>query len=192
MGDITKNFSNYEFRPKESPRSWSPDNKYQRILLRILVENLQIIRNEIPPGASMGVTSGVRSLSDFDRLTLSGYKPSKTSDHNFGSSIRLDCNNRKFKTFGSTYNFSIGACDIVPTRISAWDLFKLSFRIVKEGMCNFGQIIYERNPSKGWEWVHYGNDPSEFFSEEIVKMINRQKFMKSIDGGETYSIVSSI
>ena len=66
------------------------------------------------------------------------------------------------------------------------------FRLTKEGMCNFGQVIYEKNQKTGVEWVHYGNDPAEFFTEEIVKMINRKKFMQSINGGKSYSVVSNI
>ena len=140
----------------------------------------------------MKVTSGVRVLSDYERLILAGYKPSKTSDHNCGVSIPLEPGTKKFKKFGETYNFAVGASDIFPVGMGVWDLFKLSFRLTKEGMCDFGQIIYEKNPEDGKEWVHYGGSLKELFTEEVIKMINRHKFMKSIDGGRSYSIVNNI
>ena len=173
MGDITKNFSFYEYRPKGQPKSWKPSSLYQKTLITNLAENQQVIRNELPSGAYMKITSGVRTLADYDRLINAGYNPSKTSDHNCGVSIPLKP-------------------DVVSPGMSIWDLFKLSFRLTKEGMCDFGQIIYEKNPANGSEWIHYGNSLKSLFSEQIVEMIGRQKFMQSLDGGRTYSIVNSI
>ena len=162
------------------------------MLIVNLAENLQIVRDKMPTGSYMKITSGVRLLSDYDRLRASGYNPSKTSDHNCGVSIPLINGTKKFKKFGETYNFAIGAADIVSIGMSTWDLFKLSFRLTKEGMCNFGQIIYEKNPTNGSEWVHYGNDLEPFYSKKIINMIGRGKFMKSIDGGKTYSVIEYI
>ena len=192
MSDLTKNFSFSEFRPKNSPSTWTPNSIYQKMLIVNLAENLQIVRDKMPTGSYMKITSGVRLLSDYDRLRASGYNPSKTSDHNCGVSIPLINGTKKFKKFGETYNFAIGAADIVSIGMSTWDLFKLSFRLTKEGVCNFGQIIYEKNPTNGSEWVHYGNNLENFYSKKIIDMIGRQKFMKSIDGGTSYSIVNSI
>lgn len=192
MGDITKNFSFYEFRPKGQPKTWKPNSFYQKILLENLAKNLQVIRNHTPEGSYMKITSGVRLLSDYERLRNKGYYPSKTSDHNCGVSIKLDKGSHKFKKFGETYNFSIGAADVVPVNLKVWDLFKLSFRLTKESMCDFGQIIYERNPLNGSEWVHYGNSLKPFFNKKIIDLIAKIQFMKSIDGGKSYSIVNSI
>jgi len=192
LGDITKNLSFYEFKPKNSPKAWVPNSIYQKMMIINLAENLQIVRDKMPTGSYMKVTSGVRLLSDYSRLKSAGYNPSETSDHNCGVSIPLRKDTDKFKKFGETYNFSIGAADIVPIGMSVLDLFKLSFRLIKEGMCNFGQVIYESNPKNGSEWIHYGNDPADFFSKKIVKLINRQKFLQSLDGGKTYTVVTNI
>jgi len=190
MGNITQNFSFYEFRPHDKSKSWLPDNDYQEFLLRILATNLQVVRDKIPDGSYMKITSGVRTPSDYDRLILSGYRPSSTSDHYCGTAINI-LDYRKRKKFGSTYNFSVGAADVQPVGITARQLFNLSFRLVKEQMCDFGQVIYEKNPSTGAEWVHYGNSLKKLFSEKIISMIGRIQFMQSIDGGLTYTQVLS-
>jgi len=192
LGDITKNFSFYEFKPKNEPKSWKPNSYYQKMLITTLAKNLQIIRNKLPSGSYMKVTSGVRLLSDYERLKAAGYRPSKTSDHNCGVAIKLKPDTFKFKKFGETYNFSVGAADIVSVGMSVWDLFKLSFRLTKESMCDFGQIIYEKIPGTEIEWIHYGNSLKHFFSSHIIKMISRQKFLKSLDGGKTYEIIDNI
>lgn len=192
MGDITPNFSYYEFRPKGQPTSWAPNSEYQKILIDKLALNLQIVKSEMPKNSYMKITSGVRLLSDYNRLIDSGYKPSKTSDHNFGVSIPLEKGDKKILKFGETYNFAVGASDIVPVGMKVWDLFKLSFRLIKEQMCDFGQVIYEKNPKNGSEWIHYGNNPSDFFSKEIIKLIDRKKFLQSTDGGNSYSIINNI
>jgi hypothetical protein len=192
MGDITKNFSYYEFGPKGSPKAWIPTSQYQKILLDSLANNLQVIRSEIPEGSYMRITSGVRTLSDYNRLKNQGYRPSKTSDHNCGVSIPLASHTNKFKIFGETYNFAVGAADIQPIGISTKELFNLSVRLTQGGKCDFGQIIYEYDPSSKQEWIHYGGSLKELFSEIIIDMINRDKFLKSVDGGRTYQIATSV
>ena len=191
MGDITPNFSFYEFRPYGKIKSWVPDNDYQEFLLRMLADNLQIIRNNFPIGAFMKVTSGVRTLDDFERLIRAGYTPSSTSDHYCGTAVKT-INHVKRKKFGDTYNFAVGAADIEPVGITAKQLFNLSFRLVKEQMCDFGQVIYEKDPARGKEWVHYGNSLKRILSKEMISRIGRIQFMQSIDGGRSYTEVTSI
>jgi len=192
MGDITKNFSYYEFRPNGSTKSWMPSSEYQKILLNELAENLQVIRSELPDGCYMEVTSGVRGLDDYNRLKKLGYKPSKTSDHNCGVSIPLPKHDRKYKKFGETYNFSVGAADIVPVGMPVTDLFNLSVKLTQGGKCDFGQVIYEKDPNSGKEWVHYGNSLKDLFAPQIIDMINRTQFMKTLNGGRNYEIATSV
>ena len=167
--------------------SW-PDILQDKLVVT-LAENLQVVRSQLPKKAYMKITSGVRTLGDFNRLIKIGYRPSKTSDHNYGFAVPLSKNNKKFKIFGETYNFAVGAADTQAEGVDSTYLFTLSMKLVNEGKCNFGQVIYEKNPETGAIWVHYGNDPALFYSEEIVKMINRTRFLKSLDGGKTYSVV---
>ena len=184
---ITTNFYYSEFRPNGAPENWVPTNDYQALLIRTLAENLQIVRD----GVSVGLTisSGVRSLEDHDRLIQQGASPSKTSDHYCGLSIPLYPYDKDFSKYGSTYNFSIGAADIVPSKISCDDLFKIAINLYKSGKVCFGQIILEKNIQKNKAWVHFSNDPSIFFSPLIVKFILRPRFLSTIDGGKTYSLV---
>lgn len=185
---ITKNFSFYEFRPKGRPKTWLPSNEYQKKLIVELAQNLQIVRTAMPRRTWMQITSGLRALADYDRLVRSGYRPSKTSDHNCGNAIRLSTGSRKFKKYGPTYNFSVGAADIVPRGFSAIGLFLLAKEMTEVKECNFGQVIYEKNPRNGAEWVHFGADPSFVFSDEIVEFISRTQFMQSLNGGRSYQI----
>jgi len=192
MGDITPNFSYYEFRPHGASKSWRPSSKYQNILITNLAENLQVVRSEIPKGCYMRLTNGVRTLADFSRLENKGYHPSKTSDHNCGVAIKLEKHDRKYKIFGETYNFAVGAGDVIPVGISVKELFNLSVKLTQGGKCDFGQVIYEYDPNDGDEWVHYGGSLKDLFAPQIVDMINRTKFLKSLNGGRTYQVATSV
>lgn len=186
---ITKNFSFYEFRPKGRLKSWMPPTQYQRLLIINLAKNLQIVRSSMPTRTWIQITSGVRAPADYERLIKAGYKPSTTSDHNFGNAVPLKTNSAKYKKYGSTYNFSIGAADCVSRKLDVQALFALAVTLTLEKKCRFGQVIYEKNPKTGAEWVHFGADPSYYFSEKIVKFLGRAQFMQSLNGGKSYQIV---
>lgn len=195
MGDITRNFSYYEFRPKGRPKTWKPSNEWRKLLIKNLAKNLQVVRSAMKKGCWMILTSAVRSDADYTRLIKLGYKPSKTSDHNTGLAIRLAAGSRKFKKYGETYNFSVGAGDVVSKGMSVYDLFKLAVKLNKAGKCDFGQIIYEYRPAtkkrRKAEWVHFGGSINSLFSPMVVKFLARTKYMKSLDGGKTYSVVKN-
>jgi len=186
---ITDNFSYYEFRPRNAPSNWLPDNNYQALLIKVLAENLQVIRSAMPYGSSITITSGARNESDIQDLLNSGYNPSETSDHLCGISVKLNKNNPKYIKFGPTYNFTCGAADCVPNGMSISDFFILAMNKTKANHCRFGQVIHEYNPDTKAEWVHFSNDPSTFFSSPVVSLINRQKFLESKDGGKTYQTI---
>ena len=169
-----------------------PSSEYRKILIYQLATNLQVIRSKLPAGCYMKITSGVRTLADYERLKKAGYKPSKTSDHNCGLAIPLSPSSSRFKKYGSTYNFAVGAADVVPVGLTVWGLFALSVDFVKKKKCNFGQVIYEKNPKTGAEWVHYGNSLKGIFSKKIIDFVGRKQFMKSLDGGRTYSVVNKV
>lgn len=183
---ITKNFYFYEFRPKGRQKTWMPSSIFQKGLIVNLAKDLQVVRSAMPRGAWIQITSGVRSAQDYTRLINAGYRPSKTSDHNFGNAVPLKANTVKYKKYGSTYNFSVGAADCVPRNFPVKSLFELAVHLTQEGVCNFGQVIYEKSPKSGAEWVHLGADPSYCFSEEIVRFMKRTQFLVSLDGGKSY------
>lgn len=186
---ITSNFYYYEFRPKARPKTWIPTNDYQRMLMENLAQNLQIVRSAMPENTSLQITSGLRAPADFKRLKKAGYNPSPTSDHNFGNAVPLKINTAKYKKYGPTYNFSVGAADCVSKGMDVIDLFHLAIDLTNNKKCRFGQIIYEKNPATGAEWVHFGGDPGYVFSDEIVKFLNRIQFLESLDGGRNYKAV---
>jgi len=185
---ITKNFSFYEFRPKGKPKSWLPTNEFTKMLITNLTTNLQVVRSVLPKRCWMQITSGVRMPEDYKRLVKVGYKPSTTSDHNFGNSVPLKVNSRKYKKYGPTYSFSVGAADCVSHNLNVRDLFNIACELTKGNKCRFGQVIYEENPKTGAQWVHFGADPTYYFSEKIVQFIGRYPFLVSLDGGKSYQI----
>lgn len=174
---LTANFKLSEFI-KEDP------NPYQLALIQKLADNLQIVRDLLQEYAVAGktvgisISSGVRTASDYNRLVNKGYNPSKTSDHFCGLQLLSKP--------------TIGAADLHITNC------KLSYREIAAKMIEWnentkndlllGQIIYERNPSSGAEWIHASNDWYNVFETDIAKAINtmRKRYLMSLDNGKTY------
>jgi len=185
---ITKNFSFYEFGPKGCDKEWVPDNDYQKMLIKNLAENLQILIDKSPVKLSIIVTNGIRSLEDYYRLKKEGYNPSGTSDHFCGTSIPVDPGNGYYKKFGSMYNFSTGAADCIAKGMSQTDFFKHAMKCYRECGARFGQIIHEVDPVKKAEWVHFSGQYETYFSDRIVTWLDKKRFLESLDGGKTYSL----
>jgi hypothetical protein len=138
----------------------------------------------------MKISSGVRTLADYNRLVKQGYNPSVKSDHYCGEAVPLQPDSTNYNKYGATYNFAVGAADIIPVGMDAMQFFSQAMSLTIDGKCNFGQVIYEYDTSTHNEWVHFGNDPSAYFSKKICDFFARAKFMKSVDGGKTYSVVT--
>jgi hypothetical protein len=141
------------------------------------------------------ITSGMREKEDVERLIKSGYRPSETSDHDYGRTVEVE-NPHKRAKFGPTYNYSVGAVDIVP-KCGALELFnKLKPLFVQPdiiklplscgGDIQIGQLILERNKSY---WLHISNPPGLFHKEPILELIKRPHFLRSMDNGNSYEKV---
>jgi hypothetical protein len=168
---LTSNFKLSEFT-KSDPTD------YQLSLLKILANELQIVRNrlqEFKEGMKpvyVVITSGVRTKADYDRLVKKGYNPSKTSDHFCG--YQTDGN----PTLGAA-DINVYNCSMTTKQIALYiKQLVLSYDV------NFGQVIYEKNPATGAEWIHLGNDPELIFKNSIT--VKRKKFLMSLDNGKTY------
>ena len=179
---LTTNFKLSEFIS-------SDPNAYQLVLLTKLAKNLQIVRDLLQDYSvtgkkvSVSITSGVRTEADYNRLVSKGYNPSKTSDHFCGLQLSAKP--------------TIGAADLKINNC------KLSYRQIAAKLIEWnedtkndlllGQIIYERNPATGAEWIHVGNDWYNVFDTEIAKAIDtmRQKYLMSLDNGKTYVTFSA-
>jgi len=189
----SEHFFFYEFAPFGSSHDWLPSSYMIERMIKSLALNLQIVRSYMPINSLIIISSGVRSIDDTLRLINNGYTPSATSDHNYGIPISLDPNSKKYKIFGPHYAYSVGAVDCVPSGngCTAFDLFKLAVRLTKENKTKFGQVIYEENPKTNSKWVHFGNDPLTILSPDMVKLIAREQFLKSVDGGKTYQLYTA-
>lgn len=169
---LTPNFKLSEFCPSLEV------NDYQAQLLQYLAFQLQSVRDYLQQysvngkAVTIGISSGVRTMADYERLKKKGYHPSKTSDHFCG--LQLDGK----PTLGAA-DIYVRNCKLnyhdIAAKIIEWD---------KQGICSFGQIIYEKNPATGAEWIHLGNDPDKIFTERIN--ITRKPYLMSLDNGKTY------
>ena len=174
---LTQNFKLSEFTSTDL-------TPYQTALVQLLANNLQKVRDylqqfKVDPkkNVSVGISSGVRTQSDYDRLIKKGYNPSKTSDHFCG--LQLACKP------------CIGAVDVYVKNCSLKlkDIVAKIIELDKAGQVNFGQVIYEYNPATRAEWIHLGNDWEKVFSDQgIIDSMNktRKKYLMSLDNGKTY------
>lgn len=121
---------------------------------------------------SITITSGVRTLNDYNRLKNNGYNPSTTSDHFCGFQLMAK------PTLGAA-DISVKNCTLTHRQIAAkiieWD---------KAKEVHFGQVIYESNPTKKSSWIHLGNDWNQIFTKKIK--FSRTKYLMSLDNGKTY------
>ena len=168
---LSKNFKLSEFSKGEL-------TDYQVSLLKILAEELQIVRDKLQwykagkKPVCIVITSGVRTKADYDRLVKKGYNPSKNSDHFCG--YQMDGN----PTLGAA-DIQVYNCSMTTKKIALYIK-----ELVLGYEANFGQVIYEKNPDTGAEWIHLGNDPELIF-KSLVK-VSRKKFLMSLDNGKTY------
>lgn len=177
MNDIklTNNFKLSEFVKTDV-------NYFQLAIVKILATNLQKVRDMLQQYAvagknvSINVTSGIRTEEDYTRLKNKGYNPSKTSDHFTGYQLQA------LPTLGAA-DIQVKNCTLKTKEITAKII-----DMVNIGLADFGQVIYEKNPATGTEWIHLGNDPKQIFSVEIASEIykNRARFLMSLDNGKTY------
>lgn len=174
---LTDNFNLSEFVRSDSPKL----TDYQIGLLSILASNLQVVRDELQIYATdpaspviIKITSGVRTLEDVERLKKSGHNPSKTSDHLCGLQM--------------TSSPTLGAADTIykNCRLSCYEIAILIKELVLDEKCFFGQVIYEKNPATGSEWIHLSNDPCKVFQSNLAGYVHRSKFLKSLDNGKSY------
>lgn len=168
---LTSNFKLSEFI-KSDPTA------YQLSLLKILANELQIVRDELQAYKSgmkpvlMVITSGVRTKADIDRLKKEGYNPAENSDHLCGVQIN------GIPTLGAA-DIQFYNCSLSTKKIALFiKELVLGYKV------NFGQVIYEKNPKTGSEWIHLGNDPELIFKPGIE--VKRTKFLMSTDNGKTY------
>ena len=178
MMQLTTNFTLEEFTKTEL-------TEYQLQLVKLLANNLQIVRDNLQPFSKKGkqvsitITSGVRTQADYNRLLKQGYNPSKKSDHFCG--VQTDGNP------------TLGAADIVVNNcsISMKECARRIIEMTNEGIVNFGQVIYEYNPNTKKSWIHLSNDwkcifkNNDYFSP-IEYFFKREKYLMSMDNGKTY------
>lgn len=166
----------------------------QHICMSILEPLRKFASDLVKQDVPFTITSGLRTTEDRDRLKQMGYKPSETSDHDFGQTIELVSPDKIMK-FGKYYSYSVGAVDFVP-EFGADILFnklKPYFNHgtrsidLPGGSITVGQFILEKGEHS--YWIHVSNPPSLFFGPPILGLLKRNCFLKSEDNGKSYQIV---
>lgn len=154
---------------------------YQIMLIKLLAGELQELRTRLQEyksgtkAVTINITSGVRTKRDYDRLKKQGYNPSQTSDHFCGYQMVPGR-----PTLGAA-DIKVNNCSLGTKKIAL-----LIKDLVENGILYFGQVIYEKNPATGAEWIHLGNDPQLIFTDLVASTIVRKTFLMSTDNGKTY------
>lgn len=178
---LSNDFWLFEFENNGFPKNPSNIEAY---LLLCLVNSLQVLRNNIQKVIT--VTDCYRDDKRYLELIKAGYNPSPTSDHFWNQPIELleRQHPKQFKKYGSSYNTSVGATDIVCEGVKEVFDHMCSERVIYSKL--FGQIIYEKQGVK--EWLHLSNNPSVLYSGEAISELGleRDKWLMSVDGGKNY------
>lgn len=175
---LTKNFKLSEFTSVEP-------NDYQMVLIQVLAESLQNLRDMLQVYAvegkevSITITSGLRTQADYERLKAKGYNPSATSDHFFGYQAK------SLPTIGAA-DIKVKNCVLNLKQIAAKIIEWNTWGDVGEAM--FGQVIYEYNPATKAEWIHLGNSWNKVFGSTVSDVVSgmRKQYLMSLDNGKTY------
>jgi len=166
MGDITANFSCWEFAPKmlgAERKNWKPLPVQAVMIRHMAVMILQPIRDEF---GEVNITSGVRTLTDYTRLIDAGYHPSWKSDHYFGACVPVPVTHQP--QFGASFPWTCGAVDIQVN-----DHMRDAFHWMQDKLDpgRYGQIIYEvQTRADGTEahWIHIGNPRLLVYSAAVA------------------------
>ena len=181
-GTVMKDIKlNLNFRLSEFVNLKEELTDYQIMLVKLLACELQELRGRLQEYKSgmkpvnIVITSGIRTKKDYDRLKKQGYNPSQTSDHFCGYQM-------------VSGRPTIGAADIkvYNCSMSTKKIALFIKDLVERGVMRLGQVIYEKNPATGAEWIHLGNDPHLIFTDFISSTVERKKFLMSTDNGKTY------
>lgn len=158
-------------------------NDFQVAILQVLANELQVVRNRLQEFKSgmkpvcITITSGVRTQADITRLKKQGYNPSENSDHLCGLQTKA------LPTLGAA-DIQVYNCSLSMKKIALFIK-----ELVTKFDVDFGQVIYEKNPKNGSEWIHLGNSPSLIFKDTVAKSITRKQFLMSTDNGKSYKVL---
>jgi len=186
---ITDNFSLDEFTNNDKSIIV---NDVMMFMIKSLCENvLEPLRNFW--GCKVKINSGIRTEKQNSILIKNGYNPSDKSDHFYGASVKTKTEKTR-RRYGDTYNFSVGAVDIMPVcggfALAAFDktrqLFQPQYNMINlpGGAIKIGQFILEKGNSY---WIHVSNHPSIIYSNKFVSsFLEKKPFLISLDNGKTY------
>lgn len=177
-GYITENFSWAEFNPEKVDIGI-----YGDLMVVTLAKSLQKLRDKLNEKfksrlvgteykeIGIRITSAVRGAGDYNRLVAKGYKPSITSDHNYGQPIRIPKDfDTKRAVSGEYYSLSAGAVDFqltVPQGIvSLKEVVRTVTDLAVAGEVDVGQVLLEKQGEK--EWVHIGNNLLSIIKQYIA------------------------
>ena len=182
---VSTNYSRDEFL--EEGRIMTP---IQEFMLTNLCNNiLEPLRFFL--SCKIKIIDGIRFPKDINTLRQEGYHPSETSDHLFGSVIRVRTMKKKAK-YGDYYSYSVGAADIAPAigAKKSWDMMKCFFNLKKNTIelpnqtIKVGQCILEKRTPY---IIHISNPPDLIYNNFFTsKFLKKQTFLTCSDNGETY------
>lgn len=185
MPNITKHFSYANFRPSSAPESWTPVNKYQDYLIVSIAGELERVLSKMPQHSKIKVLSGVVTEKSRSILKKKGELSPLSNDHLYGVPAVSTCE-IMINRFGPTTPMTVGAVDIVPSGMGLSEFFDLLVDMTMRCRVKFGQVIMVTGGAV--DHIHISNDPMELFSPQVARLIHKDKYLTSSDGGFTYSV----
>jgi len=183
---LTKNFSVKEIIGGN--KDWKKYADKTQNMIFAMANMLQFIRDiyERP----VRISSGLRDISDYERMKNNGLNPSPTSDHFYGQDIGCIKGSAAEKKYGAIYKLSVGAADFT---VDGFDIIKVYNDLLKykyDKVLKCGQLLLEKNNSY---WIHIANDPTSFLTDEEKKLrgeISLNGNGYSLDNGKSFDWIS--
>ena len=191
---LSEHFSFDEFVKESNPKLTSIQWYMLQNLCQNILEPLRAFAGQVSRIKNcFTITSGMRFPSDRERLIKQGYHPSETTDHDYGQAVKLT-REKNIAKYGEYYFYSMGAADIVPA-CGALFLFEKCKQYFKHGehaidlptgKIFINQFILEKGKDY---WLHISNPVSLLYKEPMIKFLDKDCFLQSLDNGSSYQRV---
>lgn len=176
MGNITKNFSFSDFRPKGSGEDWTPQSEYQRTLITKIAESIETVMSSLPRGVRVEIAKGV--------VTPSQNNIESDYEHFYGVSAQTP--KHLISSFGEVYQMSQGAVNIHIKGMKTTDAYQKFVEANVRCRSKFGTIVLHWKYEDRKPWIHLTNDCHDIYGPFIGTMLNKPKYTYTKDGGETF------
>ncbi|MDR3001149.1 MAG: hypothetical protein LBU89_07785, partial [Fibromonadaceae bacterium] len=166
---LTQNFKVKEFLTGPNPPKWDDLSERVQGQIKELANMLQTIRDAVKKPIS--ISSGLRTLEDYNRMVKNKLNPSKKSDHFFGQTV-------------DGYSLGLGAVDITCKGMDTIAFYNLILKMKYEGKIKCGQLLLEKNKTF---WVHIANHWGNWLKEKERESRSLNDNGYSLNNGKSFT-----